>query len=337
MGRGVHPLQTLRGELRPRLDQHRRRFRRAAQAQCVIQRGEAVLRQRFDLCPGFKQYFDRLGVARGGCQVERRFPSGNHHQSARGRPDGVSGCPCVYIRPGSYQLTEHGRIVVRKHQRGPGPGPLPRQVHIRSQFEQHAHKAQVPGGDRPDERCLSARIADGKVDIGATSNERPNSGTVPAGQGTPKLSLQGRVRHDEQDQRREPPTTGLRIESELSGWRPFAACGGSFYFGGNWNRPSTIPGTVMSSSSSSQRKAYPLTSTWTRASCSVVAAARIRNRSAGKPIVRPSWSSTFIVRPSAHARTAAGSTASRGSSVMVLIECPSQYVLMLKNQLFNAS
>lgn len=27
------------------------------------------------------------------------------------------------------------------------------------------------------------------------------------------------------------------------------------YFGGNWNRPATIPGTVMSSSSSSQRRA----------------------------------------------------------------------------------
>ena len=103
------------------------------------------------------------------------------------------------------------------------------------------------------------------------------------------------------------------------------------YFGGNSNRPATIPGTVMSSSSSSQRKAYPLTSTWTRANCSGVAAARRRNRSAGKPIVRPSWSSTYIVRPSAHARTAAGSTASRGSSVMVLIECPSQNVMMFKN------
>src|ERR1035441_2339433 len=284
----MHRLQTLRRELRPRLDQDRRRFRRAAQAQGVIQRSAAILCQRFNLCPGFDQHSDRLGVARGGGQMERRFAFREHHHPARGRPDGVSGCPCVYIRPGSYQLTEHGRIVVRKHQRGPGPGPLPRQVYIRSRFEQHANEAQVPGGDRSDERRLAAGIADGEGDIGATSNERPNSGTVPAGQGTPKLSLQGRVRHDEQDQRREPPTTGLRIESEVNGWRPFAACWGSFYFGGNWNRPSTIPGTVMSSSSSSQRKAYPLTSTWTRASCSVVAAARIRNRSAGKPIIRPS-------------------------------------------------
>ena len=62
----------------------------------------------------------------------------------------------------------------------------------------------------------------------------------------------------------------------------------SGFIGGNWNRPATIPGTVMSSSNSSQRRAYPLTSTWTRASCASVAPAKIRNRSAGKPTIRPS-------------------------------------------------
>jgi len=45
----------------------------------------------------------------------------------------------------------------------------------------------------------------------------------------------------------------------------------------------------------------------------------------------------YIVRPTVHARNAAGSAASRGSSIMVLIECLSQNVMMFENQLLNAT
>ena len=61
---------------------------------------------------------------------------------------------------------------------------------------------------------------------------------------------------------------------------------------GNWKWPATIPGTVRSSSSASQRKAYPHSRRVTSLNCSSVAFFKIRKRSAGNPMIRPSVSST---------------------------------------------
>lgn len=52
---------------------------------------------------------------------------------------------------------------------------------------------------------------------------------------------------------------GRPVTSELPVFTPAILFG--IHFGGSWKWPATTPGTVMSSSSSSQRKAYPLTST----------------------------------------------------------------------------
>jgi hypothetical protein len=64
----------------------------------------------------------------------------------------------------------------------------------------------------------------------------------------------------------------------------------------------------MSSSRDSQRNAKPFNRRVTSFNCSSVAFERILKRSAGKPIIRPSVSSTKIVLFSVHALMAAGST-----------------------------
>jgi hypothetical protein len=62
-----------------------------------------------------------------------------------------------------------------------------------------------------------------------------------------------------------------------------------------------MPGTVISSSKDSHRKAKPFSRMATSFSCSSVAVSRIRKRSAGKPMILPSVSSIKTVRFSAHA------------------------------------
>lgn len=110
-----------------------------------------------------------------------------------------------------------------------------------------------------------------------------------------------------------------------------------FYFGGSSKRPARIPGTVMSSSNSSQRSAKPFTSTSTCFSCCSVAAAKRRKRSAGNPTKRPSCSSIYIVLPSVQARTAAGSKEIGGSARMAFIICFFQFFLIFKNEAFDLS
>ena len=93
------------------------------------------------------------------------------------------------------------------------------------------------------------------------------------------------------------------------------------HFGGSSKRPARIPGTVISSSNSSQRSAKPFTSTSTCFSCCSVAAAKRRKRSAGNPTKRPSCSSIYIVLASVQTRTAAGSKEIGGSARMEFIIC----------------
>ena len=91
----------------------------------------------------------------------------------------------------------------------------------------------------------------------------------------------------------------------------------------------------MSSSSSSQRRAYPLSTTSTAANCCSVALERMRNRSAGKPTVRPSCNSRNTMRPCVQTRTAAGSTASFLSSIVEFIVCFQQLDVVFEHQLLN--
>ncbi len=107
------------------------------------------------------------------------------------------------------------------------------------------------------------------------------------------------------------------------------------YFCGSSKRPARIPGTVMSSSNASHRRANPFTSTATSFSCSSVAAASRVKRSAGKPTNRPSWSSINIVLPSVQARTAAGSKEIGASASMAVIICFSELLLVFENQTFD--
>ena len=109
------------------------------------------------------------------------------------------------------------------------------------------------------------------------------------------------------------------------------------HFGGSSKRPARIPGTVMSSSNSSQRSAKPFTSTSTCFNWCSVAAARRLKRSAGNPIKCPSCSSIYIVLPSVQARTAVGSKEIGGSARMAFIICFSEFLLIFKNEAFDLS
>jgi|SRR6185295_5813121 len=105
----------------------------------------------------------------------------------------------------------------------------------------------------------------------------------------------------------------------------------------NWKFPATTPGTVMSSSNDSHRRAYPSNLRVTSFNCSSVAAFKIRNRSAGKPIMRPSVSSRKTVRLSTQTLIAAGSTLLAFSTIVVFIVSFPQKDLVLEDQLFNLS
>jgi len=110
---------------------------------------------------------------------------------------------------------------------------------------------------------------------------------------------------------------------------------GLYHFCGSSNFPATMPGTVISSSKFSHRRANPSTSTVTSASNSSVADAKRRNRSAGKLTVRPSWSSIKIDLFSAHARIAAGSEVRGGSARMAFMIGSFQLCLVFKYNVFD--
>ena len=91
----------------------------------------------------------------------------------------------------------------------------------------------------------------------------------------------------------------------------------------------------MSSSSDSHRNAYPFSRTVTSFSCFSVAFLRILNRSAGKPMIRPSVSSIKIILFSAQTRRAAGSTVRSFSAVVVISIFLLQQQLMFINKLLD--
>lgn len=101
---------------------------------------------------------------------------------------------------------------------------------------------------------------------------------------------------------------------------------------GSSNLPATIPGTVMSSSSDSHLRAYPLTSIPTSRRSSSEAVARRRDRSAGKAMQRPSCSSRWIILPSPQTRIAADSATGDVSARMAFIVSVGQLLAMFENK-----
>jgi len=75
---------------------------------------------------------------------------------------------------------------VGEHQRCPGLGTFPGQVHIRSQFNQKPDHRRVGRGDGADERRFASRVADGKVDIGTCGHMVTHPRRISRGEGGPK-------------------------------------------------------------------------------------------------------------------------------------------------------